>query len=57
MRVQFLLIKYDKTVKVWDLNYGNLMFTFQHTDLVVAVESLSDNLISSGSFDKTVKGK
>lgn len=50
----------DTTVKIWDLNFGTIKYTFTqayggHSNTVVTLASLGDNLLASGSYDSTIK--
>ena len=47
----------DNTIKVWDMNTGELLNTLEgHSYLVASVAITSDNSkIVSGSWDKTIK--
>ena len=47
---------YDRTVKLWDIESGTCLNTFEgHTNMVRAVAAVSPTMIVSGSRDKTVR--
>ena len=52
--------RYEGSIFVWDLNTGKLKFKLDatkgsHKDGILALEYLGDNLLASGSLDKTIK--
>jgi WD40 repeat protein len=47
---------FDKTIKIWNKNYGDLLWTLTgHDNLVKSVAFDSTFLLASGSYDKTIK--
>ena len=51
---------WDKSIKIWNINSGNLVYTFNssnggHSDWVLPLAYLSNGYLASGSFDNTVK--
>ncbi|RKZ40903.1 MAG: hypothetical protein DRQ49_02635 [Gammaproteobacteria bacterium] len=53
---QVLSGSYDNTMKLWDVETGNVIHTFQgHTDFVMSVAFSSDAIALSGSADNTIR--
>jgi len=56
---EFCLISggYDNTVKVWDIRSKTCMYTItnSHTDKVLSLTWINENLFASGSADSTIK--
>jgi WD40 repeat protein len=45
----------DTTVKIWDLNKGELKYSFtDHRDKILSLVRLDDGLLASGSKDSTI---
>ena len=45
----------DKTIRIWDITTGTCLKIFNDCNLNMRFVCISDNLIISGRYDKTIK--